>query len=286
MQDQRIADIWRKEIEHKIHDAKQNPITFQLQVLTTRAIEWRPELINWNQLFAKTDDKFSRATMATAVANEAVQILITITELVTVGIYEPIGNLTRSIYDLHTDIEWVRENDTDGKLSERYMDWTTLATEVMFKVLQIPNQHIAETIKQKYPDQKESWAPDGWALTDTSKSYIRRKAREKAANDKFEDFATQNPDIPHSQDELQDTLNTLKRSLHSMSHGNTTGMSHFLASSSLAIMASIFCCEVIRSCRKQLITLNDTKPLSVDETTAYEHIIRALPPVQPINTVS
>ena len=195
------------------HLASDGPTPEQVvaHLMATGIESWVDQTPKWRQMpeIAINEANANRAIAATQIAKAASRLMNSTSSVLNANISGVLGHQARTAYELFFDAAWLRMHDENGKLSEQFMTWNTVA---MYEINDSPG-HGTETVleaRKRFGDRLNN--PDQWTAIEGETNVTNPNTRRQAVAAKLEKAGMAG---------MSDVARQMFKMLNLLSHGMT-----------------------------------------------------------------
>lgn len=180
-------------------------------LMATGIESWVDQIPKWRQMpeIAINEANANRAIAATQIAKAASRLMNSTSSVLNANISGVLGHQARTAYELFFDAAWLRMHDENGKLSEQFMTWNTVA---MYEINDSPG-HGTETVleaRKRFGDRLNN--PDQWTAIEGETNVTNPNNRRQAVAAKLEQAGMAG---------MSDAAQQMFKMLNLLSHGMT-----------------------------------------------------------------
>ena len=218
---------------------------------------WVDQIPKWRAMpeIQGRETNFNKAVVATQLARAASRLMKSASDVLNANIDCVLGHQTRTAYELYFDAAWLRMNDENGKLSEQFMTWHTVA---MYEINGNPDYEMGSMreARERYGDRLDK-IPDEWTVIEGERKVANSNNRREAVAAKLEKAGLE---------EVETATRKMFRMLNALSHGMTATA----AGGKTVLAANIMtgCYLTIQECQDWLLEITGRFPDQETEAVA------------------
>ena len=143
-------------------DGEKTPEQFVARLMADAIEAFVIQLPKWRRMpeITASEANANRAIAATQVAKATSRLMESTSAVLNANISGVLGHQARTAYELYFDTAWLRMHDENGKLSEQFMTWHTVALNEINGNPGYGNETIREA-RRRYGDRLNK-SPDEW----------------------------------------------------------------------------------------------------------------------------
>ena len=170
------------------------------------------QLPNWRRMpeITTSEANANRVIAATQIAKAASRLMESASTVLDANISGVLGYQARTAYELFFDAAWLRIHDENGKLSEQFMTWHTVALSEINGHPRYGTETIREA-RRRYGAKLDK-SPDEWTAVEGERKVTNANNRRQVVSAKLEESGV---------DGMSDTAQQMFKMLNALSHGMT-----------------------------------------------------------------
>ena len=236
--------------------------------IATAIHSWVGQIPKWRAMpeIQGNDTNFNRAVAATQIAKAASRLMKSAVDVLNANIDCVLGHQARTAYELYFDAAWLRMNDENGKLSEQFMMWHTVA---MYEINGNPSygMDLMREARERYGDRLDK-SPDEWTAIEGERKVTNSNNRRRAVAANLEETGLE---------EMKWATRGMFKMFNALSHGMTATA----AGGKTVLTANIMtgCYLTIQECQDWLLEITGRFPNQESEAVAkalWEHATQCL----------
>ena len=170
------------------------------------------QMPKWRQMpqVTTSEANANRVIAATQIAKATSRLMESTSAVLNANISGVLGHQTRTAYELYFDAAWLRMHDENGKLSEQFMTWHTVALNEINGNPRYGNETIREA-RRRYGDRLNK-SPDEWTVVEGKRSVANSNNRRQKVTAQLEKSGIEG---------IVDLAQQMFKMLNALSHGMT-----------------------------------------------------------------